>query len=147
MSRVVSASCVIDASADVIFELIADPAQQPRWDGNNNLSSAPTGQRVRAVGDVFEMFTTRGNHKENHVVEFVEGRVIAWEPADAGQRPFGHVWRWVLDPITPSQTNVTHAYDWTGLTDDVRIERAKITTADWLAESITRLKRLAEETD
>jgi uncharacterized protein YndB with AHSA1/START domain len=50
--RVVSASREIAAPADRIFELIADPAQQPRWDGNDNLAEAPTGQRVRAVGDV-----------------------------------------------------------------------------------------------
>lgn len=145
MSRIVRASRMVNADAERIFELIADPAQQPRWDGNDNLASAPTGQRVRAVGDVFKMTTTRGNHKENHVVEFIEGRQIAWEPADAGQPPFGHIWRWILEPITRSQTEVTHVYDWTRLIDDFRIERAKITTADRLAESIVRLKRMAEE--
>ena len=38
--QVVSASREIAAGADQIFELIADPAQQPRWDGNNNLARA-----------------------------------------------------------------------------------------------------------
>jgi hypothetical protein len=28
------------ASAEVIFDLIADPSQQPRWDGNDNLAEA-----------------------------------------------------------------------------------------------------------
>ncbi|MEP6853332.1 MAG: polyketide cyclase, partial [bacterium] len=45
--RVVCASREIAASAGRIFELIADPAQQPRWDGNDNLAEAPAGQRVR----------------------------------------------------------------------------------------------------
>ena len=45
--RVVSASREIAAAHDTIFELIADPAQHPRWDGNHNLAEAPTGQRVR----------------------------------------------------------------------------------------------------
>jgi uncharacterized protein YndB with AHSA1/START domain len=73
-SRVVRASRVIAASASRVFELIADPAEQPRWDGNDNLSEAAAGQRVRAVGDVFVMTLTGGEIRENHVVEFDEGR-------------------------------------------------------------------------
>lgn len=38
--RVVSASRVIDAPAAVLFELIADPARQREWDGNENLAEA-----------------------------------------------------------------------------------------------------------
>jgi uncharacterized protein YndB with AHSA1/START domain len=49
---VVIASRDIAADPAPIFELIADPAQQPRWDGNDNLARAPEGQRVRRTGDV-----------------------------------------------------------------------------------------------
>ncbi len=38
-----SASREIAAAPDVVFELIADPAQQPRWDGNGNLTEAAPG--------------------------------------------------------------------------------------------------------
>ena len=69
-TRVVSASREIAAGPERIFELIADPAVQPRWDGNDNLASAPAGQRVRRVGDVFTMTLTKGSIRENHVVEF-----------------------------------------------------------------------------
>ncbi len=58
--RVVSASLEIAAGLGPIFELIADPAQQPRWDGNDNLAGAPAGQRVRRTGDVFTMTLTHG---------------------------------------------------------------------------------------
>jgi hypothetical protein len=50
-SRVTSASGEMSAGAHRIFELIADPSQQPGWDANDNLSEAPKGQRVRFVGD------------------------------------------------------------------------------------------------
>ena len=40
MPRVVSATREIAAGAGPIFELIADPAAQPGWDGNDNLASA-----------------------------------------------------------------------------------------------------------
>jgi len=144
-ARVVSASREVAAPAGSIFELIADPLQQPRWDGNDNLAHAPAGQRVRARGDVFTMTTTKQKVKENHVVEFDEGRRIAWEPADAGQEPSGHVWRWELEPVDVTRTRVTHTYDWTRLTDQSRVARARATTAERLQASLDRLAALAEQ--
>jgi uncharacterized protein YndB with AHSA1/START domain len=143
--RVVSATREIAAGAGPIFELIADPAEQPRWDGNDNLASAPAGQRVRRTGDVFAMTLTRGEIRENHVVEFEEGRRIAWTPAEPGKTPPGHLWRWELEPVDPSRTRVTHTYDWTRLTDEGRLPRARATTTDRLRASLDRLAALAEE--
>ncbi len=142
--RVVSASREVAAGAARVFELIADPAQQPRWDGNDNLAEAAGGQRVRAVGEVFTTTLTQGSVRENHVVEFEEGRRIAWRPAEPGQAPPGHLWRWELEPIDPSRTRVTHTYDWSRLTDETRLPRARATTAEKLQASLDRLAILAE---
>ena len=144
--RVVSSSREIAAGPEQIFELIADPAQQPRWDGNDNLRAAPAGQRVRQAGDVFTMTLTAGAVRENHVVEFDEGRRIAWTPAERGRRPPGHLWRWELEPAGASRTRVTCTYDWTRLTDRKRLPRARATTAERLRASLGRLAALAEET-
>jgi uncharacterized protein YndB with AHSA1/START domain len=143
--RVVSASREIAAGPGRIFDLIADPAQQPRWDGNKNLAEAATGQRVRRTGEMFTMTLTRGAVRENHVVEFDEGRLIAWTPAEPGQPPPGHLWRWELEPAGPAGTRVTHTYDWTRLTDEGRLPRARATTADRLEASLDLLAALAEE--
>lgn len=142
--RVVSAARQIAASPDRIFELIADPGQQPRWDGNDNLVEAPSGQRVRAAGAVFGMRLTNGQDRENHVVEFDEGRLIAWRPAEPGQQPPGHLWRWQLEPIDRTQTRVTHTYDWSDLTDESRLARARATTSENLEASLDRLAAVAE---
>lgn len=144
-SRVVSASRDVAAPAAAIFELIADPAQQPRWDGNDNLARAQASQRVRAVGDVFTMAITQGSVRENHVVEFDEGRLIAWRPSEPGATPPGHLWRWELQPIDDAHTRVTHTYDWSRLADQKRIERARATTADRLQASLDRLAALVEK--
>lgn len=143
-AKVVIASREIAAPADKIFELIADPSLQPRWDGNDNLAEARTGQRVRAVGDVFTMTLTMGSVRENHVVEFDEGRLIAWRPSELGKEPPGHLWRWQLEPLDDSRTLVTHTYDWSRLTDEMRLTRARATTVDKLQASIERLAQLAE---
>jgi uncharacterized protein YndB with AHSA1/START domain len=142
--RVVSASRDIAAAADQIFELIADPAQQPRWDGNDNLANAEGGQRVHAVGEIFTMTLNNGGVRDNRVVEFAEGRLIAWNPSTAGEPPAGHLWRWELEPLGEAHTRVTHTYDWSRLTDEHRLARARATTSDNLRASIDRLAELAE---
>ncbi|WP_338757902.1 SRPBCC family protein [Nocardia vulneris] len=145
VAQVVQASREVAAGAAAIFELIADPAQQPRWDGNENLAEAPAGQRVRAVGDVFTMTLTIGAVRENHVVEFEEGRRIAWRPSEVGQQPPGHLWRWEVEPLDDARTRVTHTYDWSQLTDEKRLVRARATTSDKLLASVDRLAELAEK--
>jgi uncharacterized protein YndB with AHSA1/START domain len=142
--RLVSASREIAAGQERIFELIADPAQQPHWDGNDNLAEARAGQRIRRSGDVFTMTITSGSVRENHVVEFEEGRRIAWMPAEPGQERPGHLWRWELEPAGAARTRVTHTYDWTRLTDETRLPRAQATTSDRLRASLDRLAALAE---
>lgn len=142
--RRVSASREVAATPDQIFEMIADPSRQPAWDGNEHLAEATRGQRVRSLGDVFKMTLTMGSIRENHVVEFVEGRLIAWKPAEPGQKPVGHLWRWEVDPIDDEHSNVTHTYDWTNLHDETRFQRARATTSTRLAASINRLAALVE---
>jgi uncharacterized protein YndB with AHSA1/START domain len=132
------------APAELIFEAIADPSRQPSWDGNDNLAAAEPGQRVRAVGDVFVMTLTHGAVRENHVVEFEEGRRIGWKPAEPGREPVGHLWRWELEPLDDTHTRVTHTYDWTDLHDENRFPRARATTSERLADSVDRLARLVE---
>lgn len=142
-TRVVRFERIVAAPAAQIFELIADPANQPAWDGNDNLSSAAEGQRVHRVGDVFTM-TNRGDRvRENHVVEFDEGRLIAWMPSLPGGEPFGQLWRWELEE-RPEGTLVRHSYDWTRLQDPERLERARNTTPDSLRASVDRLAEHVE---
>jgi len=141
---VVSETREIAASASRIFELIADPAQQPRWDGNDNLAKAADGQRIHSVGDVFIMTLTGGSIRENLVVDFEEGRRVAWTPAELGKEPPGHLWAWELEPINPTRTLVRHTYDWTNLTDETRLPRARATTAEKLRASLERLAAIAE---
>lgn len=143
---VVTASREIAAPVATLFDLIADPAEQPRWDGNDNLAGAEAGQRVRAVGDVFVMTNRNGGVRDNHVVAFVEGREIAWRPAPHGEQPAGHQWGWVLEPLEDGRTLVTHVYDFSDLpaSQEGRLAKARQMTPEKLMASIDRLAELAE---
>jgi hypothetical protein len=103
---------------------------------------------VRGVGEVFAMTLTRTSGvRDNRVIEFEEGRLIAWMPGDAGAEPAGHLWRWQLEPLDESRTLVTQTYDWTGLSPEApagRLKRARSTTTDMLQASLDRLAALAE---
>ena len=142
----VTATREIAAPAERIFALIADPAEQPRWDGNDNLAEAAPGQRVHAVGDMFVMTNRNGGVRDNHIVAFTEGREIAWTPAPHGEEAPGHRWGWVLDPLEDDRTRVTHSYDFSALGPEpaARLAKARAMTPEKLMASIDRLAELAE---
>ncbi|MDN5900585.1 MAG: SRPBCC family protein [Brachybacterium sp.] len=144
---IVTASREIAAPAEVLFALIADPAQQPRWDGNDNLADAAPGQRVHALGDVFVMTNRNGGVRDNHIVAFAEGREIAWRTAPHGEQPPGHQWGWQLEPLADGGTRVTHTYDFTALPaeQEKRLAKARLMTPEKLLASIDRLAALAKE--
>jgi len=48
-----------------------------------------------------------------------------------------------LEALAGDLTSVTHTYDWTALTDETRLERARATTPDRLRASLDRLAELA----
>lgn len=142
--RIVKATRTIAAPAEKIFELIADPARQPEWDGNDNLAEAPAGQRITGENQEFTMHLTNGQSRTNYVVEFEEARRIAWNPAPTGEQPRGHLFRWELKPLDDTRTEVTHTYDWTKLTDETRFDRARQYTEDALMSSVNRLATQVE---
>lgn len=142
--KVVTAEIEISAPAEAVFDLIADPQRQPEWDGNDNLGTAVEGQRVRGTGGSFITTLTKGVDRENHIVDFEEGRLIAWKPSEVGGEPFGQKWVWQIEPIGGGSVLVRHIYDWTKLRDPQRLSRAQSTTVANLLASLKRLKQLAE---
>jgi uncharacterized protein YndB with AHSA1/START domain len=109
--RVVSASRRIQAPAEQIFELLADPRAHARFDGSDTVVDSRVGGPNRlSLGDRFgmNMRLIVPYRITNEVVEFEEGRRIAW-------RHLGHhIWRYVLepDPDDEGATIVTESFDW-----------------------------------
>lgn len=142
--KVVSAEIEIAAPASEIFELIADPVRQPEWDGNDNLGSAAQGQRPTSATGSFITTLTKGVDRENHIVAFEEGRLIAWKPSEVGGEPFGQKWVWEIEATGERSSLVRQTYDWTELRDPQRLPRARSITSENLLASLEGLKALAE---
>lgn len=145
--RIISVQQEISLPAADIFKLLADPARHPQIDGNDNLAHADQGQRIARVGQSFTVETTSGKQRVNEVVEFEEGRLIAWKPAPVGEVAPGHLWRWELETVDDITTVVRHTYDWSELTDESRFERARQNTEEALGRSIANLGELATGLD
>lgn len=103
----VSASRVVAAPAQVVFDILADPAQHAGIDGSGSVRGARDGNPERLfLGARFAMDMKIGARYRisNEVVEFEDGRLIAWRHFN------GHVWRYSLEPEGTS-TIVTEQWD------------------------------------
>jgi uncharacterized protein YndB with AHSA1/START domain len=109
MERQVSVEREIAAPAQRIFDVLADPRMHPHIDGSGTVKSAISGPDRLAEGDKFGMRMRIGLPYliRNVVVEFDEGRRIAWRHVGR------HVWRYELEPRDGS-TLVRETFDWSG---------------------------------
>jgi hypothetical protein len=107
-NKIVSVSKLVPASAEQIFELLANPAMHAVIDGSGSVIAAKDAAPKRlSQGATFGMSMKRGvpYKMTNTVVEFVEDKQIGW-------RHFGgHVWRYILEPTTGG-TTVTEQFSY-----------------------------------
>lgn len=120
--RQVSGSRVIEAPAERVFDVLADPAAHALIDGSGTVrgTKAPSGTRL-SLGARFGMSMKLGVPYgiSNEVVEFEEGRLIAW-------RHFGgHRWRWQLEPVAGA-TLVTETFDWSTSRSPIALEVMRV---------------------
>ncbi|HET9872040.1 MAG TPA: SRPBCC family protein [Propionibacteriaceae bacterium] len=141
----VEASRLISASAAEIFELLAHPAQHALIDGSGTVKGVQERTPLRlSAGARFGMQMQWGRRYKilNEVVEFEEGRRIAW-------RHFGgHVWRYILEPVGERSTQVTEQFDPAGAKSPLllRLIRAGQRNRASIEETLSRIERWARDT-
>ncbi|MFA9446017.1 dimethyladenosine transferase [Egicoccus sp. AB-alg6-2] len=141
-TRKVSASRVIEADRQAIFDILADPAQHPLIDGSGTVSDVqPNGPERLHEGGRFGMEMKLGVPYKilNTVVEFEEGRRIAW-------RHFhGHRWRYELEDTTTPEgrpaTLVTESFDWSRARTKIWLDLSSYPrrNLDSIVETLARL--------
>jgi uncharacterized protein YndB with AHSA1/START domain len=103
----VSASTTIAAPAASVFAILADPRQHARIDGSGTVRGSLSGPERLELGSEFGMDMKMGAPYKikNKVVEFEDGRLIAWRHIGT------HRWRYELEPHADGGTVVTETWD------------------------------------
>lgn len=137
-----SARIEIAAPAQAVFDIVADPRRHAEIDGSGSVVGNVRGPQRLSLGAKFgvDMKIKLPYRVVNTVVEFADGRLIAW-------RHFhGHRWRYELEETDHGTTVVTETFDARGsLAPKV---------LDWMgayrknevaiAKTLVRLKAVAE---
>ena len=104
----VSESRTIAAPAQQLFDIVADPEMHPRIDGSGTVQALRDGAPKRlSLGAKFgaDMKLGTSYRITNTVVEFEDGRLIAWRHFN------GHRWRYTFEPVDAETTTVTEQWD------------------------------------
>lgn len=114
--NVLTVERLIRASPEVIFSVLADPAQHSRFDGSGMVQGTNgVGSQRLALGTTFGMSMKMGIRYStvSTVVEFEENRLIAWQTGPKGRmEPYvaGRVWRYELE-LRGDRTMVRESWD------------------------------------
>ena len=154
VNEILTATTTINASAQVIFAVLADPERHVAIDGTGWVQESLDTESIGAPGQLFRMRMYHPNHPKgsyeivNRVEVFDPPRSISWKPGyDAGDgnlRFGGWIWRYDLTPLGPSGTEVTLSYDWSAATEEARRQiQFPPFSPDHLDSSLARLAELA----
>lgn len=107
---------VIPASAESIFALLADASRHPAIDGSGAVKRAKANAPQKlSLGSKFGMSMRMGlpYSMMNEVIEYEDGRRIAWQtraPGFMGRFMGGRIWRYELEP-SEAGTRVRESWD------------------------------------
>ena len=156
----VSVVRILAAPRQRLFDLVADPAAHPRIDGSGTLRGVLRGPARLGPGARFGMGMRMGlpHRVTNRVVEFEEGRRIAWAHLS------GNVWRWEFadapaggtdagadgdadGDASAGGTEVRETFEWGRSRAPWAMRRFAARNAAVMARSIERLGALATGRD
>jgi uncharacterized protein YndB with AHSA1/START domain len=137
----------IPAPADAIFELLAHPARHRDIDGSGTVRDADESSTRLSLGATFGMSMKAGlgYRMENEVIEFEEGRRIAWQPRPSIRfmRRFagGRIWRYELTP-TEGGTTVRESWDISQEVHAKMVRPLRGTTVKAMAATLERIEQV-----
>jgi uncharacterized protein YndB with AHSA1/START domain len=110
---VVTVERVIKAPPEKIFDLLADASRHSEFDGSGTVRGLDHESERLNLGSTFDMKMKMGipYTMRNTVIEFEEGRKIAWQPRPKRMKSLGgRIWRYELEPIEGG-TRVRESWD------------------------------------
>jgi uncharacterized protein YndB with AHSA1/START domain len=112
---IVSVERVIPAPPEAIFDYLADASKHPVIDGSGTVKQAQGAPARLSLGSTFGMGMRAGiaYSMVNTVIEFEDGRRIAWQARPKGipgRFTGGRIWRYELEPVDGG-TRVRESWD------------------------------------
>jgi YD repeat-containing protein len=107
--RRVARAVTVQAPAEDVFSLVADPHRHGELDGSGTVGGTVSGPTRLSEGERFSVAMKQYGvpyRITSRVTRFEEGRVVEW------RHPAGHRWRWEATPLTPTSTRVTETFDY-----------------------------------
>ncbi|OBI80183.1 SRPBCC family protein [Mycobacterium asiaticum] len=158
-----AATTTVNAPADVIFGVLADPGTHAAIDGTGWVREPVDAPLLTAPGQIFRMAMYHDDHPNKHyemvnrVVVFDPPSAIAWEPGQDAATPGtvlksasgeclafgGWIWRYDLEAVDPSTTEVVLSYDWSAVPPEYRDIEFPPFEREHLDNSLRNLARLA----
>lgn len=159
----VVAKTIVNAPAEAVFDLLADPSTHAAIDGTGWVREPVDATRVTGTGQVFRMAMYHDLHPNKHyemanrVEVFDRPRAIAWLPGteprhipgrdasdDSTVEYGGWIWRYDLAPAGDDRTEVTLTYDWSNVPPHHRDIEFPPFGPEHLDNSLRHLAELAE---
>lgn len=105
----ISASLEVDASPDVVFDIVSRPENHERISGDATVKGNRFGpEQLGAVGEKFGMSMKMFGipyRMTSTVKEFEADRLISWA------HPGGHLWRWTIEPVGDGRCRIEERFD------------------------------------
>lgn len=159
----ISASTVINAPAELVFDVLADPSTHAAIDGTGWVRQSVDGEHLGRIGQIFRMGMYHVNHPNkdyemsNRVEVFDRPRAIGWQPGSETRHIPGHphpeaagieyggwTWRYDLEPVGADRTDVTLTYDWSHVSPHHRDIEFPPFPPEHLDNSLHHLAEIAE---
>jgi len=149
-SERIEATRRIAAPASAIFAIVSNPAGHVEIDGSGMLVAAPDASPVTEVGATFVMDMDReplgdipmGKYTvTNHVTRIEPDHLFEWGISVADRPQVGHLYGWLLDPVSDTETDVTNYCDWSALPEEYK-SRWPIVPLEMMERSVENLERI-----
>ncbi len=143
----ISVEKVVHGTPEQVFAVLADPRRHPEIDGSGTLVSAVDGPAKLSQGAVFgmDMKVGVGYAMTNTVVEYEEGRRIAWQArptkAIGAKIAGGRIWRYELEPVEGG-TRVRETWDISQERIKALVMPARLVTGRNMTRTLERLEEL-----
>ncbi|MEX1105505.1 MAG: SRPBCC family protein [Ilumatobacteraceae bacterium] len=142
----------INAPAARVFAIVSDPAGHVAIDGSGMLEPGIDAVAPTAGGDTFDMAMDRTPLNDipglvkytvrNTVTVFEPGRHIEWTIGGVDSDPLGHVYGFVVTPVSDTSCDVEHYCDWSNIVPSLRAAGREwpIVPASMLEQTLVRLE-------